>query len=364
MSKNIIDQLQASIEEGEAVQKQEWELRKARNDVQYRELKERQAQKQAFDILPIGQDIRNRASRLSQENAEYIRLAKNSAVFLGMEEFKDKVALFPRNIILIGAETGTGKSTTVANFIESYIKQKKRVLIVTNEEYPTDILNRVVFLINNWAYTDHDSITEAQIAECERLYPILMERIEIINDKFNGIGGTTTTLEGIMSICKTLAKKLEDGEPPYDAILIDYIQNIRTSIDVPTLVQWQVLNRLGASLDNYKSQYPAPFILFSQLKSSNNETSDFKDRIEGFKAVMNHATTAIEVKIDRENLRSEFIFRKNRFKGCVGISVFVGFERGRYVKYDKKFMTETRLRNDQKKHESLMGDIWSNKKGD
>lgn len=352
---NLIKQAQI---EGEELREKEYQLRKKRVEQQHRELTRRQAEQDAFETLPIGQNILQRAKALAAENEEYIKLARNSAIFLDMDIFKDKVALFPRNILLFGAETGTGKSTTVANFTYSYILRAKRVLIITNEEYPTDILNRIVFLLNDWAYSNHDEITDEQLKECERMYPMLMERIEIIDDKFNGVGGTTTSLEGIMSICKNLDRKLEQDNTPYDAIVIDYVQNIKYSTEAPHLQQWNVLDRLGAFLDGWKARYPAPILLFSQLKSTNNDESDFKDRIEKFKAVMNHATIAIEVKADRENLRTEWIFRKNRFKGAVGISVFTGYKKGKYIEYTQDFMNEVRIKNEQKKHSALMGGIW------
>ena len=363
MSDNeLVNAIKKAKEEGEQLFEKEFELRKQRVEIQHQELQKRQKQQQAFSILPIGQNIESRAKARAKENSEYIKLARNSAVFLGMDIFKDKVALFPRNIILIGAETGTGKSTTVGNFTYSYVKQAKRVLIITNEEYPTDILNRIVFLLNGWAYTNHDEITDAQLQECERMYPILMKRIEIIDDKFNGIGGTTTTLEGIKSICSTLVSQLNDGISKYDAILIDYVQNIKNSLEAPNLVQWQVLDKLGSFLDNWKASYPSPILLFSQLKSAGPDKADFKDRIEKFRAIMNHTTTTIEVKADRENLRTEWIFRKNRFKGAVGISVFTGYSKGKYVEYNQEFMTKTRLANEKKQHAEIMKQVWNKEK--
>ena len=230
MSSNLTNVIEEAVKETQEIQEKEYAIRKNRVAIQHTELENRLKQQQAFTSLPIGKNIAVRAERLSKENEEYIKLAKNAATFLSMEIFKDKVALFPRNIILIGAETGTGKSTTVANFIVSYLKQNKRCIVLTNEEYPTDILNRVVFLLNNWAYTDHNDITPEQLSECRRCYPLIMQRVEIIDDKFNGLGGTTTTLEGIMSVLNELKRQKDGGENTYDAILIDYIQYIRILI--------------------------------------------------------------------------------------------------------------------------------------
>ena len=132
MSDNeLVNSVRNAQIEGEELREKEYELRKKRVELQHRELQIRQAQQDAFDILPIGENIEERAAALADENEEYVKLARNSATFLSMEIFKDKVALFPRNILLFGAETGTGKSTTVANFTLSYLMQGKRCCIIS-----------------------------------------------------------------------------------------------------------------------------------------------------------------------------------------------------------------------------------------
>jgi hypothetical protein len=358
MNDDISNPIKQAMLDGEILKKQEYEIRKGKAESEFDNLKSRQERKKAFSNLPIGQNIEFRAAERIKENEEYIRLAKKSETFLGMDMFKDKIALFPRNIIFIGAETGTGKSTTVANFVESMIKRSKKVLIITNEEYPTDILNRIIFLLRGWAYTDHNDITEEQLAICSQLYPLLMTRIEIINDKFNGVGGTTTTLEGIQAVLTQIADQYRAGADPFNAILIDYVQNIKSSNDYPLLSMWQVLDRLSSFLDGWKATYPAPLLLFSQLKENSGDER-FKDRIEGLKAMVNCATTAIEVKVDRENLRTEWVFRKNRFKGAIGISVFTGYDKGRYVAYDQNFKSKIQEYRAKKSQNELMGKVWN-----
>lgn len=346
-----------AYEEGTKLENKEFELRKQRVDLQYQQLMDTKEKKEAFENISIGENPIERAKSLAKENREYIALAKDSATFLGMEEFKDKVALFPRNIILLGAETGTGKSTTVANFVLSFMKQGKKCLIITNEEYTLDILNRIVFLLNGWAYTDHNSITDKQLDMCDRMYPLLLEKfVEIIDDKTNKVGGTTTSFEGIQAVCNSLENKLSQGVK-YDAVLVDYVQNIKYSNEAPHLPQWQVLDRLGAFLDGWKGVYPAPIILFSQLKSVTNNAESFKDRQEKFRAILNHCTTAIEIKVDRENLRTEWIFRKNRFKGAVGVSVFTGYDKGRYVEYTNEFKNKHHVKKEKNKHVDLLSTV-------
>lgn len=364
-NKSLVEDIQKASEEARELEEKEYQLRKNRVEYEHHQLQERIRRKNAFSSLPIGQNISERACSLIKENREYIEYAKQATTFLNLDIFKDKVALFPRNIILIGAETGTGKSTTGANFIFAQLQRKKKVLVITNEEYPTDILNRIICLVNGWAYTNHDEVTAEMQTEFDRLYPILMQSVEIIHDAFNGEGGTTTTLEGIQSIYDTLTNQYKNGEKPYDAVIIDYIQNIKTSLDNPKLPQWGVLDRFGALTDNWKGTYPAPVLLLSQLKpaKSDGEENDFKDRIEKFKAVMNHATTAIEVTAERENLRTKWTFRKSRFKDCVGTSIYTGYDKGRYVEWNDKFANKVRLKQDEKKHSVGMKSVFK-KEGD
>ena len=351
--------LEQAQEESKDMNEKQYKLQKKRIETQFNQLERQEKIQNAFSNLPIGRNVEERYSALAKENEEYIRLAKNAGIFLGMDVFADKVALFPRNLILISAETGTGKSTTVANFIESYLKQNKKVLVITNEEYPNDILNRILFLINGWAYNNHEGITQEQVDLCSRAYPALGKNVEVVHDAFNGIGGTTTTLEGIKSVCQSLLDARSEGIT-YDAIVIDYIQNISSSLDAPSMAKWQVMQQVMTYLDNFKGLYDAPILVFGQLKAENGDAS-FKDRQEGYKAIINHATTAIELKVDRENLRTEWVFKKNRFKGAHGDSVFTGYHMGRFVEYDQEFKNKTLVKVEEKKHRKVLSSVFETK---
>lgn len=355
----LTEQLEKAREESKDMNEKQYKLQKKRIETQFKQLEKQERIQDAFQNLPIGKNIHERYTKLAVENTEYIKLARGAGVFLGMDTFKDKIALFPRNLILISAETGTGKSTTVANFVESYLKQNKKVIIITNEEYPNDILNRILFLINGWTYSNHDEITDEQAELCEKAYPLLGKCVEVVHDAFNGIGGTTTTVEGIKSICQNLLDSRSEGIR-YDAIVLDYIQNVSSSLDAPGMAKWQVMQQCMTYLDNFKGLYDAPLLVFGQLKGNSGDT-DHKDRIEGYKAIINHATTAIELKVDRENLRTEWIFRKNRFKGAIGNSVFTGYERGRFVEYDQEFKNKTLAKVEAKKHLNLTKNIFKAK---
>jgi HrpA-like RNA helicase len=69
-----------------------------------------------------------------------LKLQKKSMVFMN-DRFRLVVPYFQKNLILIGADTGDGKSTTVANAIYSTITKINpatgkygRVMVLSNEE--------------------------------------------------------------------------------------------------------------------------------------------------------------------------------------------------------------------------------------
>lgn len=326
--------VKSAIDAATELSKKEFELRKARVEVQHEKLNQQIKELEGFKSFQIGA-TKERVENLKSQNREYIDLAKKASVFLKIDDFKGLVPLFPRNLILVGAESGHGKSTLTANMAFQFLAQNKKVLIITNEEHPTDVLNRIICLIKGWAYHDHTSITPDQQVEFDRMYPILSERLEIVDDAYNGVGGLTTSLEGI----KTIQQSLVGSEKKFEIIIYDYFQNTNTSNKNPSASGFEVLHEVGRSWDQFKSVYNAPIIILSQLKAVKGEddSTPFKERIEGRKSIYNFCTCAIEVKANKENSTTEWIFKKSRFAQAMGVTVKTGFDRGRYVKYDRDF---------------------------
>ena len=326
MNKTIHENIEKLKELGE----KKHAIEKAKINWQYEDLERRERENNAFANLKLAPLDKAGIDKLIQSNREYIELAKGGSVFLGIEDFDGVVPMFARNIIFVAAKTGTGKSTTSANITLQAIRQNKRVLVVTNEENPTDILNRIIFNIRGWHYSDHRKITAEQQAEMDKMYPLLNQRITIVDDASNGVGGTTTTLEGMESILHHLKQE----EIKYDVIIIDYIQNFISSLKIPSLDQWKVIDRIGKMLDQFKSNYNAPIIVMSQLKEGD---APFKERIEKCKSFLNSVTCAIEIDTDFESKSTSWTIRKARFNGTNGKVIHTGFDKGRYIKYDVEF---------------------------
>jgi replicative DNA helicase len=338
---NIIkkEDLALVVNEAAELGRKEFELRKVRVEVQHENLQRQIKELEGFKAFSIG-TTDTRIESLKSQNREYIELAKKSSLFLNIDDFKGMVPLFPRNLIFIGTESGHGKSTLTANIACQFLRQNKKVLVVTNEEHPTDVLNRIICLIKGWAYYDHASITPDQQKVFDEMYPILSRNLEIIDDNYNGIGGITTTIEGI----QTVMESLKASPNKFDIILVDYYQNINTSNKNPSAPSFDVLHWVGRAFDLFKMQYNAPIILLGQLKpiKDDDDSTPFKERIEGRKSIYNFSTCSIEARADKENSRTSWVFKKSRFAQSVGKTIVTGFEKGRYVKYDRDFTTRTR----------------------
>jgi replicative DNA helicase len=279
---------------------------------------------------------------LQKNNNDYIEAAKEGMNFIN-SEFKGVVPFFRKNLILIGASSGEGKSTAIANIAYSLLSQKnpttgqgRKVLVITNEEKAEDFYNRVVCLFRGWHYVNHDQITNEQQQEFNSLIPKLAKngRLTVVSDDYNGTSGLTTTLEGVQTIFDNLIR----DNTQYDAILIDYYQNIKESKTMMNLKDWEIQSRLVTLLDQYKNIYPAPIVLMAQLeKPDKDKKKPFSLRLFGRKSIFEKATVAIEMTRDNENLRTEWTIHKSRFTAALGQSIFTGYDRGKFVVIDDSF---------------------------
>jgi replicative DNA helicase len=351
---NIKDEVLKFIEDAEQQQKRkdsvvekELILRERKADNQLEILKQNDKELELAKTVNFGGLSEAQIQKLQTENTNYFDSAQNKLLFIN-KTFDGKVPFFKKNLILIGAESGYGKSTTVANIIATTMRQRSsitgkmcKILVISNEENSEDVYNRVCCLAKNWHYVNHDKFTKDQRDSLNKYIPLLAKDgwLTVIDDHFGStdserIRGMTSTIEGIETIFENLIR----DKIHYDCILIDYYQNISSSKKNPSLNNWQVQERVAAMLDKYKNVYPAPIVLLAQLSPQNEErTVPFKVRIEGRKIILNVATCSMEMVRDIDNLRTEWIVHKSRFNNAAGMKFHTGYNNGRFVEYDEKF---------------------------
>lgn len=327
----------------QAVQEKDLILREHRVGRELDELIKNTAELEQAKSINFGRMSPEYIQQLITNNNEYMIAARNSMSFIN-KEFKNVVPFFRKNLILIGGDTGDGKSTTVANIIFRSIKQTNpetgrscRVLVLTNEEDPSDFYNRVTCLLKGWRYTNHDQFSEEQRKTFNQFISLWASdgRLTIIGDVHEGIPGTTTTVEGIESVFNNLIREKDF----YDVVIIDYYQNIRFSKIDPKLGEYDCQRKLSAILDQMKLKYPGPIVLMAQMKRLEGEedTTPFNVRMKGSKIICDKATFICELIPQREKLCSVWKVWKSRFNEYVGRSVWTGFDRGMFVPYSIDF---------------------------
>lgn len=271
-----------------------------------------------------------------ERGREYMDSAAQCMRFV-CNEFNGKIPFFPKNIILAGAYSADGKSTLTSNICYDLLCQKKKVLVITNEEALSDVYNRVTCISQGWIYANHENFTKAQKDFLDEAAKNMSSQMYVIDNDHDGASDLTVSYEGIVSILSSIEKQ----EEKFDAIVIDYYQNISMMKADMKMEDYKVQAKFVKWLDQFKNRYPAPIVIMSQLKAVSKEnTLPFKERIEGRKSIYNIATFAIEIRADKPNLRTEWTIHKSRFNDCQGQTFYTGWKRGRYVPYDNAFRLE------------------------
>lgn len=291
----------------------------------------------------FGQLTAEQVAEIQRANDEYMEAAKHAMTFID-PVFDNIVPFFRKNFILLGARTGDGKSTAVANIAFSTMGKTnlqtgklRRVLVLTNEEKAEDFYNRITCLIKGWHYTNHNKFTKEQKDTFHKMIPILASggRLTVVDNNHNGSHGVTTSIEGISTVFDNLLAH----EEYYDVVLIDYYQNIIHSQKYPNLSENEVQARLSRMMDRYKNEYPAPIVMMAQINPPDKDDKvPFQHRIKGRKIIMDPATFAAEMMRNTAEYYTKWIVHKTRFTEAIGKDIKTGYDRGRFVKYDTAFV--------------------------
>lgn len=291
-----------------------------------------------YDVLSAEQ-----LAVIQQANDDYIAASRSPMKFIN-DTFDGVVPFFRKNLILIGAKTGEGKSTAVANIAYRVQMQKHpetgkrlRTLILTNEERAEDVYNRITALQMGWSYTNHSKFTDEQARTFTRAIPVWSKDgvVTVVDNNHGGSHGVTTSLEGIESVFEKLIK---DGVQ-YDVIIIDYYQNIIYSQKDQHMSENDVQARLARMLDRYKNQYAAPITIMAQMNPPDDQDrTPWQQRIKGRKIIADSCTFVVEMSANFEDRATAWKVWKSRFTESIGKTYHTGWENGKYVPYSEEFI--------------------------
>lgn len=309
------------------------ELEVYRTDQKYKQMEEAKNLQEEVSNLDFDLNDPDYVSNIIESNTRYLNAVRTKSMTFLNPDFKGVVPYMPNNLVIVGARTGRGKSTTCANLIYQAIMKGKRTLTLSNEEKANDVFNRVTSLIKGVAYTEHDKLTDEQVTELNEYIKMLSQRMMVIDDDTTKKVGGMGLLEMVRGyIDKAVEKKV------YDVIIIDYYQKINQSADNPYLDMYQVQAKFADYLGDILKHPDCPaIVLMVQLKPDDKDGKPIEERIEGRKAIAKPATCILEAKPDYKRRCTEFIVHKSRWSENNGKSVPVGYMRGKYVKYDQEF---------------------------
>ncbi len=333
------------------IDKKKKEVQANRINNEHDRLKEGERKAKLAESSSFGALSKDYVDRLAKESTEYIESTAASMKFI-CKTFDKRVPFFSKNLILIGADTGQGKSTCVANIVRQTLSQinpltgkSRRCLVITNEENVVDFYNRVTCLIKGWHYVNHDLFTEEQKRTFAEYFKILSAdgRLTVIDDNHNSAGeeveGLTTTVEGIDTIFRNMMR----DKDWYDVVIIDYYQGVMESTRDPMLDEYKVQRKLTHVLEKYRKIYPAPIVVMAQVHGPTEDErereriSPFQVRIHGTKLITTKATVIMEMIADRQNLETEWYFHKGRFSQATGTSINTGYDNGKFVYLSDEF---------------------------
>jgi archaellum biogenesis ATPase FlaH len=275
--------------------------------------------------------------------ADYNKMLDQKITFIN----KALTAAIPftrENLYLMCGYSGNGKSTIAANISFSLYQEKKKTLVISNEEPKQDIIYRIACLELGYNFNDYKKglMPKSQQLECMKLYPKICEYVKVIDVNYNN--GITFTVEGIKNILK--AVKTAD----YSAVMIDYYQQIKKSVINPSRKGLDVLTDLRMWLGQYIRSSNIPVVLFAQLHSLGKRNNvELDNRIKDCPSIYETSTVCVEIVPDFENKTTKFLIKKDRF-GYQGMKIECIFDKGKYVE-----ITAAQLQKiQQEKVESLL----------
>jgi len=238
------------------------------------------------------------------------------------------------NLYLMCGYSGNGKSTLAANISFALYKEGKKTLVVSNEEPKQDIIYRIACLEIGYNFNDYKKgmMPQTQQIQCMKLYPEICKFVKVID--VNHGNGMTFTIEGIKNILT--AVKTAD----YSAVMIDYFQQIKSSVKSPSRSGFENLTNLRMWIGRYIRESNIPVVMFAQLHSIGKRNNpELDSRIKDCPSVYEAATVVVEMIPDFETKTTKFLISKDRF-GYQGMRVDCAFDKGRFVEITAEHMAK------------------------
>jgi replicative DNA helicase len=231
---------------------------------------------------------------------------------------------FP-NLILVGALTGSGKTTASANIVHRLLKDKKKVLIISNEELILDVYTRIACLELDLNINDRHNFTEEQHKVIRSKIPEIGEYVRVVDSEYESNQNLTSSIEGMRTLFEHISE-----ERYWDCIIIDYYQKVTKSQHSESTAHHFVLQEFTLLLDKFYKICHAPVIVLCQLHPSKADDAGFESRIKLGKSILVSSTFALEIESDKTNFETKWICHKGRW-GSQGTKVTTLWSKGKFL---------------------------------
>jgi len=315
-------------------------LEKAKVENAFQEMERNEKTIRTYKAPDFLSDTENEMEDIEAEHRDFLMGLQKRMVFIDdrIPEFNEVIPFCAKQLILMGAVSGQGKSTALANIVYGMISRRLKPLIISNEESAQDIFPKVYGLFKGMHYRpDKLSLSETEefLKATRSMYPLF----KVIDNNYKGLDDPASSLEGLISVLEGFY----NSQYKADAILIDYYQCFHKSLRAPQKNMYQVLPEITEVLEKYRKKLDVPIVVFAQIKADSEAL--FKERIEGSKSIFNRATCAIEIISHNSELKTEWVVQKNRFNGeSVNKKFFTGWWKGRYIPYDQQHVDKVTQR--------------------
>jgi hypothetical protein len=230
---------------------------------------------------------------------------------------------FPPGLILLGNESGKGKTTTVLNIVSEIQRRKPKArgfviaAEVTSEDYYSGVaanLEDLDFLKYRAGKLDSQSNDKIE------------KRTDEIPSWLRVIGHSECPeIQNPDVVIELMGTAVSKG---YSYIILDYYQRISSSKQDPI----PTIKRFGDMLNRFCSEHLVPVIVMVQLRPDNLDyPAEFSERIQQDRHVFNHASLVIEMVTESDANRVQFIVRKSRFAIFENKNIWLAYKDGRLI---------------------------------
>jgi len=186
----------------------------------------------------------------------------NNQFKFGFHNLDKMVMLEPTNLMIIGADTGVGKTAFALNIVNNFCLQDKKVFFVSQEMGRKEILRRMIALIGE---VNAQNLKRKELSDSEWT-KVMMAKEATKKYKLNVYDKGNMSIEMLYTIVSRLKK-----QDKIDVLVIDYLQLIEVKKNKGN--RTNEVAYVSRKIKQIAMEFNIPVILLSQL---NRNTYDGK----------------------------------------------------------------------------------------